>query len=230
MSYLLFVPVVVMSTRHGLLGAALALPLVQAGLIAGVTIFAPRVATAVEFQMLMLAMALTSIYLGLLASERERAARRLAGRERELREQREALAEAQRSAATARAVGGAGARLEPAVVGHRHLCPRGAPDCRAGRRGSGHAVPHAGPDRLESARAGNTSGGLRDFFRTGATHSEQVHAEELIDRGRAHLRDRLERSGIAFETAIEPGLPPLQHRRVQLGAVLDNLLATPATR
>jgi len=224
MSYLLFVPVVVMSTRHGLLGAALALPLVQAGLIAGVTIFAPRVATAVEFQMLMLAMALTSIYLGLLVSERERAARRLAGRERELREQREALAEAQRSAATAELSAALAHDLNQplSAIGTYARAAR----LIAERDDADRATLFRTLDQIssESARAGQYVRRMRDFFRTGATHSEQVHAEELIDRGRAHLRDRLERSGIAFETAIEPGLPPLHTDAVQLGAVLDNLL------
>ncbi len=65
---------------------------------------------------------------------------------------------------------------------------------------------------------------MRDFFRTGAMHSESVSAAQLLDSAHAHLRDRLQRAGIEFESTIEPGLPTLRIDTVQVGAVLDNLL------
>lgn len=224
MSYLLFVPIIVIAARHGLFGAALAVPLVQVGLISAVSIFAPRVATAFEYQMLTLALAMTSMYLGLLSSERERSARRLALRERELREQRTALSEAQRSAATSEL---------SAALAHDLNQPLSAIGTYA--RAARLLAERDDPDRAmlfrtldqiaaESARAGQYVRRMRDFFRTGAMHSEKLRVEDLIDRGRAHVRDRLERSGIQFDSEIEPGLPPLRTDAVQAAAVLDNLL------
>jgi two-component system sensor kinase FixL len=224
MSYLLFLPVIAIATRHGLFGTVLALPLVQLGLMAAVSVFAPRVATAFEYQMLTLVMALTCMYLGLLSSERERAAQRLATRERELREQRTALSEIQRAAATAELSAALAHDLNQplSAIGTYARAAR----LLAERDDGDRARLFRALDQIagESARAGQYVRRLRDFFRTGAMHSEQVPVEDLVERGRAHLRDRLERDGIAFETSIAPRLPPLWTDAVQVGAVLDNLL------
>jgi len=224
MSYLLFVPMIVIATRHGLFGAAVAVPLEQAGMIGSVSFFAARVATAFEYQMLTLALALTAMFIGLMSSERERAAQRLAARERELREQRNALAETQRTAATAELSAALAHDLNQplSAIGTYARAAR----LMAEREDADRATLFRTLDRIasESARAGQYVRRMRDFFRTGAMHSEEVRVEELIDRGRAHLRDRLERSGILFETSIEPDLPPLRTDAVQVGAVLDNLL------
>ena len=224
MSYLLFVPMIVMATRHGLFGAAVAVPLVQAGMIIAVSLFAARVATAFEYQMLTLALALAAMYIGLMSSERERAAQRLAARERELREQRNALAETQRTAATAELSAALAHDLNQplSAIGTYARAAR----LIAEREDADRATLFRTLDQIaaESARAGQYVRRMRDFFRTGAMHSEEVRVGDLIDRGRAHLRDRLERAGIVFETSIEPGLPALHTDAVQLGAVLDNLL------
>jgi signal transduction histidine kinase len=224
MSYLLFVPMIVIATRHGLFGASVAVPLVQAGMIAGVWASAARVATAFEYQMLTLALALTAMYIGLMSSERERAAQRLATRERELREQRDALSETQRTAATAELSAALAHDLNQplSAIGTYARAAR----LIAERDNADRATLFRTLEQIssESARAGQYVRRMRDFFRTGAMHSEEVRVEQLVDRGRAHLRDRLERSGIVFETSIQPGLPPLRTDAVQVGAVLDNLL------
>jgi signal transduction histidine kinase len=224
LSYLLFVPAIVMAYRHGLFGAALAVPLVQLELIAALTIAQSQVATAFEFQMLTLSLALTVMYLGLLSSERERAARRLAARERELREQRTALNETQRAAATAELSAALAHDLNQplSAIGTYARAAR----LLAEREDADRATLLRTLDRIsaESARAGQYVRRMRDFFRTGMMHNERVPVAELIERGRAHVRDRLERGGIAFDATIEPGLPPLRTDSVQAGAVLDNLL------
>ena len=224
MSYLLFLPMVVIATRQGLFGAALALPLVQAGLIAAVTLFAPRVATAVEYQMLMLAMTMTSMYLGLLASERERAAQRLAMHERELREQRDRLAEAQRSAATAELAAALAHDLNQplSAIGTYGRAAR----LIAERDDGDRATLLRALDQIcsESARAGQQVRRMRDFFRTGSMQSEAVTVDTLLERGHAHLRDRLERAAIQFDVSVDPDVPPLRTDAVQVGAVLDNLI------
>jgi signal transduction histidine kinase len=224
MSYLAFVPVVLMSVRHGLLGAALAVPLAQTGLIVSISVFAPRVATAFEYQMLMLALAVTAMYLGLLSSERERAAQRLAARERELREQRNALSEAQRTAATAELAAALAHDLNQplSAIGTYARAAR----LLAGRKEVDHEMLLQTLERIgaESTRAGQYVRRMRDFFRTGTMHSEEVQVSDLVDRAHAHLRDRLQRTGVQFEAALDPLLPPLRTDSVQVGAVLDNLL------
>lgn len=224
LSYLLFVPMMVVAARHGLFGVALAVPLVQVGLIAALSFSNTQVATAFEFQALMLALALTSMYLGLLSSERERAAQRLASRERELREQRDALNEAQRSAATAELSASLAHDLSQplSAIGTYARAAR----LLAGRDTLDQDTLFRALDQIasESARAGQYVRRMRDFFRTGAMHSESVSVAQLLDSAHAHLRDRLQRADIEFEPAIEPGLPALRIDSVQVGAVLDNLL------
>jgi len=224
MSYLMFVPMIVIATRHGLFGTAVAVPMVQVGLIVAVAVFRPRAATAFEYQMLTLALALTSMYLGLLSSERERAARRLAVRERELREQRNELNEIQRAAATAELSAALAHDLNQplSAIGTYARAAR----LLAERDDADRATLFRTLDQIagESTRAGNYVRRMRDFFRTGVMHCEEVGVEELVGRGRAHVRDRLERADILFEASIEAGLPRLRTDAVQVGAVLDNLL------
>jgi signal transduction histidine kinase len=224
MSYLLLVPTIAFATRNGLVGAALAVPLVQVGLIIAVRLFASEAATAFEYQMLALALALTSLYIGLMSSERERAARHLALRERELREQRNALSEAQRTAATSELSAALAHDLNQplsAIGTYARAARLLAERDDADRSTLFHTLEQIS---AESTRAGQYVRRMRDFFRTGTMRSEQVQVESLIERGRAHLRDRLERASIRFDISVQPGLPPLRTDAVQAGAVLDNLL------
>jgi signal transduction histidine kinase len=224
LSYLLFVPMSLFAIRHGLFGASLAVPMAQLGLMAALTASQSRAATAFEYQMLILALALTSLYIGLLSSERERAARRLAARERELREQRDALNETQRTAATAELAAALAHDLNQplsAIGTYARAARLLAERDEADRSRLFHAL-----DQIvaASARAGQYVKRMRDFYRTGSMASERVAVEDLIGRAGAHLRDRLDRAGIVLETSIEPGLPPLRIDAVQAGAALDNLL------
>jgi two-component system, LuxR family, sensor kinase FixL len=71
--YLLFVPMVWITLRHGLPGATLAIALTQAGLILAVEVVRYETTTFMEFQVLMLALACTALLLGAVVSERRRA-------------------------------------------------------------------------------------------------------------------------------------------------------------
>jgi len=224
LSYLTFVPMVPFAMRHGLFGAVIAVPTAQLGLMVALTVSDSRAATAFEYQMLVLALALTSMYIGVLSSERERAARRLAVHERELREQRDALNETQRTAATAELSAALAHDLNQplSAIGTyaraaRLVAERGEID----RDKLFHILDQIS---AASSRAGQYVRRMRDFFRTGTMQSERIAAEDLIGRAGAHLRDRLDRAGIRLETSIEPGLPPLRIDAVQAGAALDNLL------
>lgn len=224
MSYLLFLPMIAIATRHGLFGVALAVPLVQIGLIAALFWFVTQSGTAFEYQLLMAALALTSLYLGLLSSERERNAQRLAARDRELRVQRNALSEAQRAAATAELSAALAHDLNQplsAIGTYARAAKLLAARADLDRETLNRTLDHIA---AESARAGQYVRRMRDFFRTGSMHSERVSVEQLLDSAQAHLRDRLQREGIRLEVATDPNLPPLRVDAVQAGAILDNLL------
>jgi len=65
---------------------------------------------------------------------------------------------------------------------------------------------------------------LRDFFRSGTAQPETVAPAVLVDEACATVRERAERHRIALETAGADA-PPVTVDRVQIEAVLHNLLA-----
>ncbi len=225
MFYLMFLPIIPAAMRYGLPGAAVALPIVQVGLIAALALFATRATTAFEFQVLMLTMALTTLYLGAASSERERAADQLAEGERELREQRAALSDAQRTASTAELAAAVAHDLNQplSAIGTyaracRLLVERATLDREELLRVLGRLV-------AESQRAGQYVRRMREFFSSGAMRDERIDVARLVAAAHAHLRDRLQRESIAWYESFAPDVPAARGDAVQVGAVLDNLFA-----
>ena len=224
MSYLLFLPMIVVAMRYGVCGVAAALPIVQLGLLWALMHAGTRAGLAFEFQLLMVTLAVAALYLGALSDERQRAAARIAAHERTLRERGLALAEAQRLASTAELA---------AALAHDLSQPLSAIGTYASasqvlaRRG-----PDAQPQLLdtleqvarESARAGQYLRRMRDFFRTGVMHEECIAAAGLIEQALAHLHDRMVRGRIHCRVTVAADLPPISADAVHVGAVLGNLL------
>jgi PAS domain S-box-containing protein len=82
--YVLFLPLIWISVRHGIAGAAVALLLIQLGIVAAVQLQGYAPATVLELQLLMSALAVTGLFLGGMVSERRRAREALEAREAEL--------------------------------------------------------------------------------------------------------------------------------------------------
>ena len=80
--YLLFLPLIWIATRRGLVAASWALLAIQAGLIAGLEVRDQWEISLRAFQLLMLALAATGLMLGAVVSERHRLSRALAESER----------------------------------------------------------------------------------------------------------------------------------------------------
>ncbi len=225
MSYLLFLPMIGFALRLGAPGAALAVPLAQLGVIISLYLLDEQAATAFEFQTLLLALSLTTLYFGALAEERARAAAQLAQREQQLRDQQERLNQAQRMAAAAELAASLAHELNQplsAIGTYAGACRMLAAGGDASRRELQDALTQV---VRESARAGEFVRRMRDFFRTGAADVERVAPSDLIEAAYDQVRDRLERHGVRWTSRIEPGLPAVAVDRVQIGAVLGNLLA-----
>jgi PAS domain S-box-containing protein len=82
--YVLFLPLIWISVRHGVPGAAAALLAIQLGIVAAVWIEGYAPATVLELQLLMAALTVTGLFLGGVVSERRRARETLEAREAEL--------------------------------------------------------------------------------------------------------------------------------------------------
>jgi two-component system sensor kinase FixL len=225
MSYLLFLPMIAFGLRQGLIGAAVVTPLAQVGLLISLGLTGTQSTTAFEFQLLMLTLAITTLYIGALASERARAAAALAAREAALREQQIALARAQRNAAAAELA---------ATLAHELNQPLSAISNYA----SASRVLAAGDDTQraqlmqalgriaeESSRAGQFVRRMRDFFRTGSAQLEPTRVADLVNAAQAQVRDRMQLLAVRWECRLPADLPLVRVDRVQIGAVLNNLLA-----
>jgi signal transduction histidine kinase len=223
MSYLLFLPMIAFALRYGLAGAALGLPCAQIGFVLSLAITDTLSTSAVEFQLLMLTLAITTLFFGALADERRRSAEILAHRERELRVQQSALAQAQRSAAAAELAAALAHELNQplSAIGTYASACRVLARSDTERDQLLNALERVAE---ESARAGQFVRRMRDFFRTGAAHVERVAPAELVAAACDQVADRLARSRIACRTRVDPDLPALPVDRVQIGAVLANLL------
>ncbi len=82
--YVLFLPLIWISVRHGVPGAAAALLAIQLGIVAAVWVEGYAPATVLELQLLMSALAVTGLFLGGVVSERRGARETLEAREAEL--------------------------------------------------------------------------------------------------------------------------------------------------
>ncbi|HOX89089.1 MAG TPA: ATP-binding protein [Burkholderiaceae bacterium] len=223
MFYLLFLPALAIAMRQGLSGAAVAAALVQAGLLLALVVSQTRAATALEFQLLMLALAITTLYIGALAGERARQAVALDARAAELRRQSEALADAQRVAATAELAGALAHELNQPLSAISNYA-------RASR-----LIAEQGHDRAllldtlariadESARAGEFVRRMRDFYRSGQLHLLLCPVGELLRDAAGQPAERSVRLGVEVQVDCVPPDLVLRADRVQLGTVLANLV------
>ncbi len=224
MSYLLFLPVIVVAMRSGVFGVVSALPMVQLGLLGALTVMGTRAGTAFEFQLLMLTLAVSTLYLGALSDERQRATARIADNERALRERGHALAEAQRMASTAELAAALAHDLSQPLSAIGTYASASQVLARRGDDERAKLLETLDQITRESARAGQYLRRMRDFFRTGVMHEECVTVATLVEGTYAHLRDRLQRAGIRWNTTLQPDLPAVRADAVQIGAVLGNLV------
>ena len=225
MSYLLFLPMIVVAMRYGILGAAVANPVVQVGLLGALAIIGIRPGVAFEFQLLMLTLAIAALYLGALSDERKRSVVHIAANERALRERGQALAEAQRIASTAELAAALAHDLSQPLSAISTYASASQVLAERGDAGRTQLVETLVQITQESSRAGQYLRRMREFFRTGAMREERVDVASLFSSTHAQFRDRLVLGSIEWVTTIEPGLPAVRADAVQIGAVLGNLVA-----
>lgn len=215
--YLLFLPLIWVCMRHGIRGATAALAFTHVGLNAILEWRGLHAVAVVEFQMLMLGLAITGLFLGLTVNARRAAEEKLHRREAELNQ----------------AVRLAGAGEMTQAIAHELNQPLSALAnyARAGRAMLGDPVRNAEllAETLvkidqEASRAGQVVRRLREFFRGGGLRLETMTVADLLEEGLAPARRRAERAGIEVELDIRGDPPPLQADRVQMGTVVHNLL------
>jgi signal transduction histidine kinase len=214
--YVLFLPLVWIAMDHGLPGTAAAVLIIQLGLVA---VLGYRAGPLLDYQFLMLALAVTGLLIGAAVSERRRI-------ERELRDKQFELDRSLRLAAASELASAMAHELQQpltAVGNYVRACALMARRSDVPRDELERTVQKAVD---ESERAGRVVRRMRDFFRTGALAPGTLDAQALALAAIAGVRDRAERHGIAvtLQASAEP-LAPIRVDEAQIQAVLQNLLA-----
>ncbi len=215
--YLLFLPLIWVCMRHGIQGATLALAFTHVGLNAILDWRGLRSVAVVEFQMLMLGLAITGLFLGMTVTARRATEEKLHRREAELNQAMRLASAGEMAQAIAHELNQPLSALANYARAARAMLAR--PGEHAARLGETLEKI----DR-ESTRAGQVVRRLREFFRGGGLRLEAVSAAELIEEGLSPARRRAERAGIHLTVSVQDGLPPVQADRIQIGTVLHNLL------
>lgn len=215
--YPLFLPMIWIALRWGVVGAVVGALAIQIGL----ALMANDIGVApplFDLQFLMLTLNLTALLLGATVSERERA-------QKQLRERDEALARAMRFATAGEMATALTHELNQpitALVSYLRAAeilaaPNEPPDARL-------------PDTLgkaarEAIRASDVLRRLRDFYRTGQAEPRPLSLAAMCDAVSLAFQERLRRAGVQFTCVVPADLPLVAADPTQLEMVLHNLVA-----
>ena len=226
--YLLFIPLIVIAMRRGFAGAVFGIAIVQVAIVTSLWLAGRTAADAASYQMLMIVLGVTTLFLGAVAGERRRAITELARRSAELRAQQQALADAMRvSAASETAATLTHEMSQPlsAIGTYAHALLE---MIRRGRSGGGDLTGIVERIVAESARTRESVQRVRDFFRSGSARREAVSLPAVVDDTIEAFRDRTRSEGISLMSDVPATLPLVSADRVQLGIVLHNLVGNAA--
>jgi signal transduction histidine kinase len=215
--YALFLPLIWISVRHGVVGAALALAAIQGGLVAGLALPGVYAGTILDLQLRMLVLALTGLLLGAAISQQKDTARKL-------RERQGALDSTLRLAAASETA---------SALAHELNQPLSAITSYLGAAQLLLAQPVRDEARLagaiaaasrEATRAGEIVRQLREFFRSGAKRAERVGVEQLVLGALRAMEPALESRSVALRARCASGAGDVVVDRVQLESVLHQLV------
>jgi two-component system, LuxR family, sensor kinase FixL len=209
--YALFLPLIWIAVRGGMVAAIGAIAIVQLGVVAGVHSHAAPAFPVLEIQALMAALTLTGLYLGMMVDERARA--------------EESLRQTLRLAAAGDMAGAIAHELNQPLTALANY-GQSALMVLGNREYAAAALSEIIHKMLqESQRAAEVVRRLRDFFRAGTTRLQTLQAEELLATVRRLGRQIIGSRPITLEAEAEPGTPALYVDGLQIELVIRNLIA-----
>lgn len=215
--YLLFLPLIWISMRHGVKGAALAILGTQLGLIASVQASSYKTAAVFELQLLMLALAITGLFLGMAVSSRRLLEDRLLEQQAELDRALRFANAGEMASALAHELN----QPLSALTSYLHSCRLLLAQPEIQRNLLGDTV---GKALNEARRGGQVIHRLRDFYRSGIVQSQRISVQPFLQESIAPLVNRAERRNISIRIACPQNLPDIRADRVQMETVLHNLV------
>jgi signal transduction histidine kinase len=215
--YSLFLPLIWIAMRHGVQGAAMAIMLLQAGLIVALLLTGQQVATVLDVQYLMLALAISGLYLGMAVSERQSVQNSLNLREMELNQALRFAGAAEMTSAMAHELNQPLAAISN-YVGACQMMLKSSADVHPLLRETMDKVGH------EVNRAADSVHRLRDFFRFGTLHREKLSPETLLRESMRSAELYSTQNDVNFSFRLTTDLPQVWADRVQIEIVLHNLI------
>lgn len=213
-SYLLLLPAVWGATLFGAAGALLTAAFTQVGLIVTVEAVHHQDLIVFELQMLMAAVTITSLLLGVVVDERQRA-------DAELRRSLRFAAAGQMSAALAHEL----SQPLTALATYAQACKmmlQGEP--RLGDEAHAQLAEVTRRIGEDAIRAGDIVRRLRDFFRSGATQLRPTALGALVEDALAAQSQRAVALGVQLHAHWPATLPMALADSVQMEVVLRNLV------
>jgi two-component system sensor kinase FixL len=215
--YVLFLPIIWVAMRRGVAGTAWAILLVQLGLIAALRFRGYAPGEVLDFQYLMLTLALTGLFLGVTVAERRAAVDKLRDKQFELDRSLRAAAASELASALAHELN------QPLSAVSTY-----ARACQVMLSRHGEAAPELVPtlDKVvaEANRAATVVRRLRELVRTGTVRQEALEVGMLLEHAAVAARPRGERHGVIVAVIAPGDLPAARGDRVQLETVLHNLI------
>lgn len=214
--YVLFLPLVWVAVSHGLPGAVLAALAIQSGLIAGLQAIGFPLHAVIYHQTLMLALAITALFLGALVSERHQV-------EARLREHQAELAHIARLAVTGEMASALAHELNQPLLASISYA-------RAAQRVlEGSDTPPRAHDLIDKAvaqaeRAGEVIRGLRTFLRKGSPQLVPEPAAGIVHEALALVRAHASYNRVQVRVDMAEPLPDVLADRIQIEQVLLNLV------
>jgi len=215
--FILFLPLIWIATRHGIVGTVIAIFVIQVALIIAVEMSPRRDGAVLEFQFLMLALAGTGLLLSVAVTERTMIERALRDKQSELERSLRLAAASELASALAHELN----QPLSAITAYVRAC-----QIMLSQPVVQNDVMATTMDKVvaEVNRAGTVVRRLREFFRTGSAQLERVPVGSLIDGVVATAGERATRYGIVLAGHVAPGVPDVSADRVQIGSVLHNLV------
>lgn len=213
--YLLFLPVLWIALTYGPPGSAMALLLVQAGILIGAEIrFGPDPGLG-ALQALLIALAITGLIVSAIVAEREDTAARL-------RDQQAALNRALRIRSAGEIA---------ATIAHEISQPLTALNTYSGvvakaiRDGDLELATNAAA-KIESAsaRAATVLSSMKEFLRQGTISMAPVDLREVLAELDELLQEDLAKRKISLVMSVAQNLPPISADRIQLQQAVHNLI------
>jgi signal transduction histidine kinase len=205
--FVLFLPLIWIAARQGLVGAAAGLMFIQVGLIIVVQASDTNAGTLLELQARMLGLSVTGLLLGVVVDERERA-------QESLRQSLRLAAAGEMAAALAHEVN----QPLTALVTYGRACEHMLAQAPADMTQLTQTV---GKISEQAQRVGAIVKRLRDFLRSGTMNLERLAPGDFLAAMRTAFAAEAKTDGIVLMVKVEPDLP----RVLELEIVLRNLIA-----